>query len=126
MGLALNPVFESVCDKIVDAFVVRAREVYGAAPRRAARSRVRIEVAYARPQGAIVNGPMSCRATATVGDALRAARGGSGLRGHRPRRRADRRIRQCPRAASSRCMREIAWRSIDRSPSIRRPRGARG
>jgi ribosome-associated toxin RatA of RatAB toxin-antitoxin module len=26
-------VFESVCDKIVDSFVVRAREVYGAAPR---------------------------------------------------------------------------------------------
>jgi ribosome-associated toxin RatA of RatAB toxin-antitoxin module len=25
--------FESVCDKIVDAFVVRAREVYGASPR---------------------------------------------------------------------------------------------
>jgi ribosome-associated toxin RatA of RatAB toxin-antitoxin module len=33
MALALNPVFESVCDKIVDSFVVRAREVYGAAPR---------------------------------------------------------------------------------------------
>jgi len=33
MALALNPVFESVCDKIVDAFVVRAREVYGAALR---------------------------------------------------------------------------------------------
>jgi ribosome-associated toxin RatA of RatAB toxin-antitoxin module len=33
MGLALNPMFESVCDKIVDAFVVRAREVYGASPR---------------------------------------------------------------------------------------------
>jgi ribosome-associated toxin RatA of RatAB toxin-antitoxin module len=33
LGLALNPVFESVCDKIVDSFVVRAREVYGAAPR---------------------------------------------------------------------------------------------
>jgi ribosome-associated toxin RatA of RatAB toxin-antitoxin module len=33
MGIALNPVFESVCDKIVDSFVVRAREVYGAAPR---------------------------------------------------------------------------------------------
>jgi ribosome-associated toxin RatA of RatAB toxin-antitoxin module len=32
MGLALNPVFESVCDTIVDSFVVRAREVYGAAP----------------------------------------------------------------------------------------------
>jgi ribosome-associated toxin RatA of RatAB toxin-antitoxin module len=33
MALALNPMFESVCDKVVDAFVVRAREVYGAAPR---------------------------------------------------------------------------------------------
>jgi ribosome-associated toxin RatA of RatAB toxin-antitoxin module len=33
LGLALNPVFESVCDKIVDSFVTRAREVYGAAPR---------------------------------------------------------------------------------------------
>jgi ribosome-associated toxin RatA of RatAB toxin-antitoxin module len=33
MGLALNPMFESVCDNIVDAFVVRAREVYGASPR---------------------------------------------------------------------------------------------
>ena len=33
MGIALNPLFESVCDKIVDSFVVRAREVYGAAPR---------------------------------------------------------------------------------------------
>jgi ribosome-associated toxin RatA of RatAB toxin-antitoxin module len=33
LGLALNPVFESVCDKIVESFVVRAREVYGAAPR---------------------------------------------------------------------------------------------
>jgi ribosome-associated toxin RatA of RatAB toxin-antitoxin module len=33
LGLALNPLFESVCDKIVDSFVVRAREVYGAAPR---------------------------------------------------------------------------------------------
>ena len=32
MALALNSVFESVCDNIVDAFVVRAREVYGAAP----------------------------------------------------------------------------------------------
>jgi ribosome-associated toxin RatA of RatAB toxin-antitoxin module len=32
LGLALNPVFESVCDQIVDSFVVRAREVYGAAP----------------------------------------------------------------------------------------------
>jgi ribosome-associated toxin RatA of RatAB toxin-antitoxin module len=31
MGIALNPVFESVCDKIVDSFVVRAREVYGGA-----------------------------------------------------------------------------------------------
>jgi ribosome-associated toxin RatA of RatAB toxin-antitoxin module len=29
MGMALNPVFESVCDKIVDAFVVRALEIYG-------------------------------------------------------------------------------------------------
>ena len=37
MAVALNPVFESVCDNIVDAFVVRAREVYGAAPRAAAR-----------------------------------------------------------------------------------------
>ena len=33
LGLALNPVFESVCDKIVDSFVARAREVYGDAPR---------------------------------------------------------------------------------------------
>jgi ribosome-associated toxin RatA of RatAB toxin-antitoxin module len=33
MGLALNPLFESVCDNIVDAFVARAREVYGAPPR---------------------------------------------------------------------------------------------
>jgi ribosome-associated toxin RatA of RatAB toxin-antitoxin module len=33
MGLALNHMFEALCDKIVDAFVVRAREVYGAAPR---------------------------------------------------------------------------------------------
>jgi ribosome-associated toxin RatA of RatAB toxin-antitoxin module len=33
MGLALNPMFESVCDNIVDAFVARAREVYGAPPR---------------------------------------------------------------------------------------------
>jgi ribosome-associated toxin RatA of RatAB toxin-antitoxin module len=33
MALALNPVFESVCDKIVDSFVLRARAVYGAAPR---------------------------------------------------------------------------------------------
>jgi ribosome-associated toxin RatA of RatAB toxin-antitoxin module len=33
MALALNPVFESVCDNIVDAFVMRAREVYRAAPR---------------------------------------------------------------------------------------------
>lgn len=33
MGLALNSMFESVCDKIVDAFVLRARTVYGAAPR---------------------------------------------------------------------------------------------
>jgi ribosome-associated toxin RatA of RatAB toxin-antitoxin module len=33
LGIALNPVFESVCDKIVDSFVVRAREVYGAGPR---------------------------------------------------------------------------------------------
>jgi ribosome-associated toxin RatA of RatAB toxin-antitoxin module len=32
MAIALNPVFESVCDKIVDSFVMRAREVYGAAP----------------------------------------------------------------------------------------------
>jgi len=32
LALALNPVFESVCDSIVDAFVMRAREVYGAAP----------------------------------------------------------------------------------------------
>lgn len=31
MALALNSIFESVCDNIVDAFVVRAREVYGAA-----------------------------------------------------------------------------------------------
>jgi ribosome-associated toxin RatA of RatAB toxin-antitoxin module len=29
MAMALNPVFESVCDKIVDAFVVRAQEIYG-------------------------------------------------------------------------------------------------
>jgi ribosome-associated toxin RatA of RatAB toxin-antitoxin module len=29
MGMALNPVFESVCDKIVDAFVLRALEIYG-------------------------------------------------------------------------------------------------
>ena len=34
MAVAFNPVFESVCDKIVDAFVVRARKVYGAAPPR--------------------------------------------------------------------------------------------
>ena len=33
MGLALNSVFESVCDNIVDAFVARAREVYGASAR---------------------------------------------------------------------------------------------
>ena len=33
MGIALNSVFESVCDKIVDSFVMRARAVYGAAPR---------------------------------------------------------------------------------------------
>ena len=33
LGLALNPVFESVCNKIVDSFVVRARAVYGADPR---------------------------------------------------------------------------------------------
>jgi ribosome-associated toxin RatA of RatAB toxin-antitoxin module len=33
MGIALNPVFESVCDQIVDAFVARAREVYGVSPR---------------------------------------------------------------------------------------------
>jgi ribosome-associated toxin RatA of RatAB toxin-antitoxin module len=32
MGIALNSVFESVCDKIVDSFVARARAVYGAAP----------------------------------------------------------------------------------------------
>jgi ribosome-associated toxin RatA of RatAB toxin-antitoxin module len=32
LGIALNPVFESVCDKIVDSFVMRARQVYGAAP----------------------------------------------------------------------------------------------
>ncbi len=32
MALALNSVFESVCDNIVDAFVERARAVYGAAP----------------------------------------------------------------------------------------------
>ena len=29
MGMALNPVFESVCDKIVDAFVIRALKIYG-------------------------------------------------------------------------------------------------
>jgi ribosome-associated toxin RatA of RatAB toxin-antitoxin module len=29
MAMALNPVFESVCDKIVDAFVLRAQKVYG-------------------------------------------------------------------------------------------------
>jgi ribosome-associated toxin RatA of RatAB toxin-antitoxin module len=29
MGVALNPVFESVCDKIVDAFVKRAHSTYG-------------------------------------------------------------------------------------------------
>jgi ribosome-associated toxin RatA of RatAB toxin-antitoxin module len=29
LGLALNSVFESVCDKIVDAFVVRAQQIYG-------------------------------------------------------------------------------------------------
>jgi ribosome-associated toxin RatA of RatAB toxin-antitoxin module len=29
MAMALNPVFESVCDKIVDAFVVRAQQIYG-------------------------------------------------------------------------------------------------
>jgi ribosome-associated toxin RatA of RatAB toxin-antitoxin module len=32
LGLALNSVFESVCDRIVDSFVVRARQVYGTAP----------------------------------------------------------------------------------------------
>jgi ribosome-associated toxin RatA of RatAB toxin-antitoxin module len=30
LGLAFNPVFESVCDKIVDAFVARARKIYEA------------------------------------------------------------------------------------------------
>jgi ribosome-associated toxin RatA of RatAB toxin-antitoxin module len=29
MAVALNPLFESVCDKIVDAFVHRARNIYG-------------------------------------------------------------------------------------------------
>jgi len=29
MAVALNPLFESVCDKIVDAFVARARNTYG-------------------------------------------------------------------------------------------------
>jgi ribosome-associated toxin RatA of RatAB toxin-antitoxin module len=29
MAVALNPVFESVCDRIVDAFVARAGKVYG-------------------------------------------------------------------------------------------------
>jgi ribosome-associated toxin RatA of RatAB toxin-antitoxin module len=28
MAAAFNPVFESVCDKIVDAFVLRARHIY--------------------------------------------------------------------------------------------------
>jgi ribosome-associated toxin RatA of RatAB toxin-antitoxin module len=29
MAMALNPVFESICDKIVDAFVARAAKIYG-------------------------------------------------------------------------------------------------
>jgi ribosome-associated toxin RatA of RatAB toxin-antitoxin module len=29
MAMALNPVFESICDKIVDAFVARAAQTYG-------------------------------------------------------------------------------------------------
>jgi ribosome-associated toxin RatA of RatAB toxin-antitoxin module len=29
MGMAFNPVFEAVCDEIVDAFVVRAQRIYG-------------------------------------------------------------------------------------------------
>jgi ribosome-associated toxin RatA of RatAB toxin-antitoxin module len=32
MAVAFNPVFESVCDKIVDAFVARARSTYGPPP----------------------------------------------------------------------------------------------
>jgi len=32
MAIALNPVFESVCEKIVDAFVARARSSYGPPP----------------------------------------------------------------------------------------------
>jgi ribosome-associated toxin RatA of RatAB toxin-antitoxin module len=31
MAIALNPVFESICDKIVDAFVARAGKTYGMA-----------------------------------------------------------------------------------------------
>jgi ribosome-associated toxin RatA of RatAB toxin-antitoxin module len=29
MGIAFNPVFESICDQIVDAFVARASRIYG-------------------------------------------------------------------------------------------------
>ena len=32
MAVALNPVFESICDKIVDAFVARAAKIYGMVP----------------------------------------------------------------------------------------------
>ena len=32
MAVALNPVFESICDKIVDAFVARARSTYALPP----------------------------------------------------------------------------------------------
>jgi ribosome-associated toxin RatA of RatAB toxin-antitoxin module len=32
MAVALNPVFESICDKIVDAFVARAGNTYGMPP----------------------------------------------------------------------------------------------
>jgi ribosome-associated toxin RatA of RatAB toxin-antitoxin module len=32
MAVAFNPVFESICDKIVDAFVARAGKIYGMPP----------------------------------------------------------------------------------------------
>jgi ribosome-associated toxin RatA of RatAB toxin-antitoxin module len=32
MAVALNPVFESICEKIVDAFVARALRTYGSPP----------------------------------------------------------------------------------------------